>query len=127
MTKEVWIVRGIVTDPEAHSEPCQIGDTEWQFSDGPPGARGSSADYINLQKGMKEHSGCILHFVDDPETDDETYTFRVRFEVPYHELVSYWQAECKYLSPIATLAGILQRDLYDHAGMTGTFEVEELL
>ena len=60
--REVWIVEGRVTCTDAHPT-AKLGDTEWQFSDGPPGERSSSADYISLEHGLREHSGCIMHFV----------------------------------------------------------------
>ena len=52
----IYIVKGIVTDDDAH-ESASIGDVEWQFSDGPPGQRSGSADYVSLEKGLREHSG----------------------------------------------------------------------
>ena len=48
----IYIVKGIVTDDDAH-ESASIGDVEWQFSDGPPGQRGGSADYVSLEKGLR--------------------------------------------------------------------------
>lgn len=67
--KTIWIVKGAVTDPEAHEYQAKIGDTEWQFSDGPPGERSSSADYLNLEDGLRDHAPAVFHFVgDEPET-----------------------------------------------------------
>jgi hypothetical protein len=69
--KEVWIVKGHVTDVTAYAadvsilDKVKIGDVEWQFSDGPEGSRGFSADYVDLEQGLKDHSGCILHWQDD--------------------------------------------------------------
>lgn len=128
MTKqrEIWIVEGIVTDPDAHNGAAQIGDTEWQFSDGPPGERGSSADYLSLEEGMREHPGCIFHFDPEPDPERSHYEFTVQFRVPYHELLNYWKVEQEYRSPTATMAAILQRDLYDEAAMSGEFEVLEV-
>lgn len=62
--KEVWIVKGQVTDPDAHPG-SKVGDVEWQFSDAPPGLRSSSADYIDLHQGLRDHSGCVLYFMDE--------------------------------------------------------------
>lgn len=62
--KEVWIAKGQVTDPEAHPG-SKVGDVEWQFSNAPPGLRSSSADYIDLQQGLRDHSGYVIHFVGD--------------------------------------------------------------
>lgn len=61
MTKEVWIVMGAVTDPDAHNGKAALGDIEWQFSDGPSGQRGSSADFISLMDGLRAHRGCKFH------------------------------------------------------------------
>ena len=51
--REVWIVKGETTDGSR---------VEWQFSDGPVGQRGESSDYTDLEAGLREHSGCILHW-----------------------------------------------------------------
>jgi hypothetical protein len=59
MTKEVWITVATVTNTES----LQVGKAEYQFSDGPPSKSGSSAYYISLQKGLKDHSGCVIHWV----------------------------------------------------------------
>jgi len=64
---EFWIVKGQVTCTDAHPT-ANIGDVEWQFSDGPAGERGSSADYLSLEEGLKYHSGAILHW--DEGNDD---------------------------------------------------------
>lgn len=71
MTKEVWIVVGKVTDPNS----VHFGEAEHQFSDGPPSKSGSSAYYISLQKGLKDHSGCTIHWV------GEVRTYNVSVEV----------------------------------------------
>lgn len=76
MQREVWVVKGTITDLEAYeAENAQrmaegkallgIGDTEWQFSDGPPGERGSSSDYFSLEQGLAAYSGYVIHFVED--------------------------------------------------------------
>ncbi len=66
--QHIWIVKGAVTDPDAHGGAAKIGDTEWQFSDGPPGERGSSADYLSLDAGLRAHAPAMFHFVaDDPD------------------------------------------------------------
>lgn len=123
MTKEVWIVEGIVTDPDAHNGKAKIGDTEWQFSDGPPGERSSSSDYLSVEEGMRDHPDCTFHFDPAPDPEKTTYEFTVRFTVPAEELRTYWRHSQEYLSPRETLAAILQRDLYDECGMSGDFQV----
>ena len=65
----IWVVKGRVTDDEAHGYKAKLGDIEWQFSDGPPGERSSSADYISLEEGIRAQAPAVFHFVDDePET-----------------------------------------------------------
>ena len=70
---KIYIVEGEVTDDEAHKYQAPLGATEWQFSDGPPGERGSSADYISLEQGIREqaalHPG--VHFIFIPNNKDK--------------------------------------------------------
>ena len=55
------VVKGHVTDPElAERWGVSVGDVEWQFSDGPSGARSSSADYPSMEAGLRELSPCII-------------------------------------------------------------------
>lgn len=81
MTKEVWIVVGSVEDSTAHGGLYQ-GHLEYQFFDAPPGKRlyedererqyledfadgrrSKCTRYIDLKKGLEDHSGCIIHWV----------------------------------------------------------------
>jgi hypothetical protein len=66
--KHIWIVKGEVTDAEMWSDiagrAVSHGDVEWQFSDGPPGERGSSADYLSLEDGLRHHAPAIFHFAE---------------------------------------------------------------
>jgi hypothetical protein len=66
--KQIWIVKGAVSDPlfwtEAVGAHVSEGDVEWQFSDGPPGERGSSADFLSLEDGLRHHAPAIFHFVE---------------------------------------------------------------
>lgn len=59
--KEVWIVKGEVTSVDAHPTAV-LGQTEWQFSDGPSGHRGYSSDHLCLEEGLAAHSGCVIHW-----------------------------------------------------------------
>ena len=65
--KTYYIVKGSVTDPEAWSEAegreVIHGEVEWQFSDGLPGERGSSADFLSLEEGIKWCSPAIFVWV----------------------------------------------------------------
>jgi hypothetical protein len=61
MLDEVYIVKGKVTDPSAY-ENARMGQTEYQFSDGPANNRSESADYVDLEQGLKDHSGMIIHW-----------------------------------------------------------------
>lgn len=53
MTQEVWLVKGLATDGVT---------TEYQFSDAPPGKRSMSSDYADLEQGLADHSGYIIHW-----------------------------------------------------------------
>ena len=63
--RKVWITVGEVTDADAYNGEAVVGQPEYQFSDGPVGWRSSSADYISLEKGLKEHSGCQFFWDND--------------------------------------------------------------
>jgi hypothetical protein len=58
MIRKVWIIVGSVTEPDS----LHFGEPEYQFSDGPFGRRGDSANYVSLQKGLQDHSGCVIHW-----------------------------------------------------------------
>jgi hypothetical protein len=63
-----WIVKGEMSnDPDAlaaYGPSAKAGDTEWQFSDGPPNERGSSADFATLQAGFDGLSPARFIMVD---------------------------------------------------------------
>ena len=61
MPNEIWIVKGQVSDPSIY-ENAVVGQTEYQFSDGPSGSRTTSADYIDLEKGLRDYSGYTIHW-----------------------------------------------------------------
>ena len=63
--KTYHIVRGAVTDAEAYDGHARVGDPEWQFSDGPPGERGFSDDFLSLEAGLIALSPAI--FIMTPE------------------------------------------------------------
>lgn len=62
----VWLVRGTITTEDAAATyreqgfDVKVGDVEWQFSDGPPGDRWSSADYACIVRGIEDHKHCII-------------------------------------------------------------------
>lgn len=58
----VYIILGQVTDTDVHPD-AQLGDPEWQFSDGPPGMRGYSEDYTDLAEGLANFAGVKLVYV----------------------------------------------------------------
>jgi hypothetical protein len=57
----VWVVKGCpVTQAQVDDgvwPESALGCTEWQFSDGLPGARTVSEDYINLEVGLRRYTG----------------------------------------------------------------------
>ena len=66
MSDVVYIVKGVVTDPDSYPD-AKVGDTEYQFSDGPPGHRSVSADYVDLEEGLRDHTGKNFIWVDEEE------------------------------------------------------------
>lgn len=58
-----YILRGAVTDTEAHGGRAKIGDVEWQFSDHPT-QRSSSADFLTLEEGLAALSPAVFHWGD---------------------------------------------------------------
>ena len=66
MTKEVWITVGTVTD----TENLHCGKVGYKFSDAPPGYPYPCAitSYISLSKGLKDHSGHIIHWAGEMKT-----------------------------------------------------------
>lgn len=52
---------------------------EWNFSDGPPSDRGTSADYYDLQEGLRDFAGETLVFhLDENVPPEGGYQFSVR-------------------------------------------------
>ena len=62
MVNHVWVYVGKVTDPDAYEGKAYMGQPEYQFSDAPEEERGSSADYVDLVQGLKDHSGYVIHW-----------------------------------------------------------------
>ena len=62
VVNHVWVYVGEVTDVDAYDGRAVLGQPEYQFSDAPGDGRGSSADYIDLAKGLRDHSGWIIHW-----------------------------------------------------------------
>ena len=62
---ETWyIIKGVVTDTEAYDPAYgpvpELGDTEWQFSDGDEFTRGMSNDFLSLEAGIYALSPAIF-------------------------------------------------------------------
>lgn len=81
-TDPIYIVKGEVTDLDAYEAEnaermatgramVALGDPEWQFSDGPPGARGSSDDFIDLIEGLRAYAGRPLIWVAENDLPSE--------------------------------------------------------
>jgi len=62
--KEVWVVKGEMTDAQIYGPEYKNGDPEWQFSDAPPDNRYWSADFATLEEGLRMFSGKIINFVE---------------------------------------------------------------
>lgn len=70
MTNIIHVVEGRQSDdPEVYDGKGVPGATEWQFSDGPPGERGSSADFQSLEEGLRAFPDATFQFhFEDPFT-----------------------------------------------------------
>ena len=59
--QKYWIGRGVVTCPDvAEILGVNIGDDEWQFSDGPANDRSISFDYKSVEAGVKDLAPAIF-------------------------------------------------------------------
>lgn len=58
MENTVYIIKGEVTNLEAWpNHKVELGDPEWQVSDGPPGARSYSEDFLSLEDALAACEG----------------------------------------------------------------------
>src|SRR5579872_4731320 len=75
MARKIWIIKGIVTDPQAYDGKVPVGTTEWQFSDGPDGDRTRSDDFLSLEEGKAAFPGAEF-IMDETEYADEIQSAR---------------------------------------------------
>jgi hypothetical protein len=68
----IYIVKGL-TSGNLEGQPADL--TEWQFSDGPAGERGSSSDYTDLLHGLEDHANCIFNIDEADFTEVENALF----------------------------------------------------
>lgn len=92
--REIWIVRGVATDPDGRAV---LGQTEWQFSDGPPGERGSSEDYLSLAEGLAATAPAVYHFAAEdalpPASEyDELYRELASTRVAMRDLIELFES-----------------------------------
>ena len=66
----MYIVKGRVTDPEAHNEPCRVGDIEWRLVDDPL-LPSYSYDYLTLEDLIYDNAGLPMVFCDDVMLNQE--------------------------------------------------------
>lgn len=59
--REFWLVKGTITE-RIYGDKYNIGDVEWQLSDGPAGERSCSADFADIEEALRFASGAIIHF-----------------------------------------------------------------
>lgn len=52
----MYIVKGRVTDPEAHNDLCRVGDIEWRLVDDPDNPS-YSYDYLTLEELVYDNEG----------------------------------------------------------------------
>lgn len=58
----VWVYIGEVTDVDGYDGKAVLGQPEYQFSYANGNSRDYSADYIDLELGLREHSGYTIHW-----------------------------------------------------------------
>lgn len=130
MTKEVWLVVGSVEDNTSHGGLYQ-GHLEYQFCEAPPGKRvyedsrgrqyldahpdkpAPCTRYIDLQKGLADHSGCIIHWV------GKFKTFNVSVKLTEKREIEGW-VSIKAGSPEHA------RDIVMHGAIDGVIETQNI-
>ena len=60
----MYIVKGRVTDPEAHKEPCRVGDIEWRLIDDPD-RPSYSYDYLTLEELIYDNPNLPMVYIND--------------------------------------------------------------
>lgn len=54
ISKTIHLVLGSTSgDPDVYGNHIPEGAPEWQVSDGPPGERGSSADFLSAEEALR--------------------------------------------------------------------------
>ncbi len=71
----IYLIKGTTMGPDGGFPEVPEGTTEWQFSDGPAGRRGSSADYVDLRKGLADHVGFHINVGEANFTPEERAIF----------------------------------------------------
>lgn len=75
----IYIVKGgTITQVQIDADcwtPDALGKTEWNFSDGPSGARGSSSDYCDLLQGLRRNLTAEFNTDEADFTPDEQAIF----------------------------------------------------
>lgn len=79
--KTIYLIKGGTIGPDGAFPEVPEGTPEWQFSDGPSGLRGSSADYIDLRKGLADHTGFHIDTSEADFTPEERAIFEA-FALP---------------------------------------------
>jgi hypothetical protein len=130
--KTYWIVKGEVSGDsdmlDAHEQAHGVrpwrGAVEWQFSDGPPGKRTSSEDFLSVEAGMKALSPATFHFVDEDDSPPGSVTAIVRLTLPADVIYEGNKLSGgTALDERGCVAHVLQKYAYDEGGMDGDFDV----
>ena len=66
----MYIIKARVTDPDAHREPCRVGDIEWRLMDDPL-LPSYSYDYLTLEDLIYDNAGLPIVFYDDARVNQE--------------------------------------------------------
>lgn len=60
--KNVWVIEGEATDSDVFRGKAKYGQRKYRFTYGPKGWAPRGNYYFDLAQGLREHSGCIIHW-----------------------------------------------------------------
>ena len=58
----MYIIMGLVTDPDVHEKPCTVGDLEWRLMDDPE-CPSYSYDYLSLEDLLFDNPNLPMVYV----------------------------------------------------------------
>ena len=91
----MYIIKARVTDPDAHKEPCRVGDIEWRLVDDPDNPS-YSYDYLTLEDLLYDNPGLPMVYVDGVTNSKSWTNYFVAYCTKEDELrCKILEAECE--------------------------------